>query len=284
MLKRTQRHPILLFLVLVTALATVGYGVALSSGQENVTVGILIVQFSPMLAAFISALWCRRSLRGFGWTWRPWRYQFIAWALPFLIALVSFSLIWLTGTAQLDAGPFIAEAQEGLNEMFSVTLTSVSMTILAVIAVNATIGLLVGFGAIGEELGWRGFLTKELMRRYSFATTSIISGAIWAAYHYPLLIWIVAPQMGVSVWPLLLSSLLAGICLTFILNWLRIKSGSVWTAIIFHAALNIHVQGFFENMTFATTSIGKYISGEYGFMIAATCAVILLVSKLTKSI
>lgn len=244
------------------------------------------MQFAPMLAAFISALWCRRSLRGFGWILGPRRYLLIAWALPFLIALASFSLILLTGTAQLDAGPFIAEAQESLNEMFGLTLTSVTMTILTVIAVNATLGLLVGFGAIGEELGWRGFLTIELMRRYSFATTSIISGAIWAAYHYPLLIWIVAPQMGVSVWPLLISSLLAGICLTFILNWLRIKSGSVWTAVIFHAALNIHVQGFFENMTFATTNIGKYISGEYGFMIAATSAAVLLIpiSKFVKSI
>lgn len=271
--------------MLVTALASLGYWVALSAEQENLAAGIFIVQFAPMLAAFISALRCRRSLRGFGWTWGPLRYQFIAWVLPFLIALVSFSLIWLTGTAQLDAGPFIAEVQEGLNQMFGLTLTSNTMTILTVIAVNATVGLLVGFGAIGEELGWRGFLTIELVRKYSFSKTSILCGSIWAVYHYPLLIWIVAPQMDVLAWPLLLSSLLAGISLSCILNWLRIRSGSVWTAIIFHAALNIHVQGFFENMTFATTNIGKYISGEYGFMIAAISATVLLVpaAKFTNS-
>jgi hypothetical protein len=42
----------------------------------------------------------------------------------------------------------------------------------------------------------------------------------------------------------------------------------VWTAVLFHAALYIHVQGFFQNLTVKTSWVTNYISGEHGFMLA----------------
>jgi hypothetical protein len=39
---------------------------------------------------------------------------------------------------------------------------------------------------VGEEIGWRGFLVLELAKRHSFAATAIISGFIWAMWHYPI--------------------------------------------------------------------------------------------------
>jgi uncharacterized protein len=42
---------------------------------------------------------------------------------------------------------------------------------------------------IGEEIGWRGFLVPELVKRHSLPATAIISGFIWAIWHYPVLLF-----------------------------------------------------------------------------------------------
>ena len=41
-------------------------------------------------------------------------------------------------------------------------------------------------GPLGEEVGWRGFLLPQLLRRYSVVTASIILGLIWSLWHAPL--------------------------------------------------------------------------------------------------
>jgi len=42
---------------------------------------------------------------------------------------------------------------------------------------------------LGEEIGWRGFLVPELYKNNSFLKTAMISGAIWALWHYPIIIF-----------------------------------------------------------------------------------------------
>jgi len=163
---------------------------------------------------------------------------------------------------------FIVEAQNGLAQKFNLNIGSPIIIMLILIIVNSTIGLLVGFGAIGEEIGWRGFFVAELNKHYNFITTTLISGFIWGLYHFPLLIIIIAPKLDVSIWPLLLFTLISSIGLSCIMAWLRLKSGSLWTAVIFHAALNIHIQGFFQNLTVETSKLTNYISGEQGLMMA----------------
>lgn len=262
--------PIYMFLAVVTLFASLCYAVMIYAGENTQLfgVGVLLLQFAPMQAAFVTRFLVQKNLHGFGWGWGKWRYQFAAWALPFVIALVSFSLVWVFGFGDLVIAPVVIEAKSGITEIFGTAPASAILTLLAIIAVNATLGLLVVFPAIGEELGWRGFLVPELFKHYSFAKTSVISGVIWSIYHYPLLIFFAAPKLGISALPLLISATLGGIALSFIMAWLRLRSGSVWTAVIFHAALNIHIQGFFQNLTVKNSPLTHYISGEYGLMIA----------------
>jgi membrane protease YdiL (CAAX protease family) len=266
------KQPIWMFLLLVTIFAGLSYLVAFKMGDKNRAGGIFLVQFSPMLAAFITRLIYRQNLRGFGWGWGKTRYQLAAYITPFGLALVSFSLIWVLGFGGLSTGPMVAEAQVGLEQTFGLKLNRTSVTLLVLLLVNSTFGLFIAFGAVGEELGWRGFLVPELYKHYSYTKTSFISGTIWAVYHFPLLIVLMAPRLEVSAWPLLVATLIGGIGLTFIMNWYRIKSGSVWTAVIFHAALNIYNQGFFQNMTVKTSWLTHYVSGEHGFMLAIVSA------------
>jgi membrane protease YdiL (CAAX protease family) len=50
------------------------------------------------------------------------------------------------------------------------------------------------------------------------------------------------------------------------INWLRLKSGSVWTAVIFHAVHNQVVQDI--NPLIIDTGITQYFTLEFGVMLA----------------
>jgi membrane protease YdiL (CAAX protease family) len=281
----SSMKPIYLFLSLVTVFAAIGYMVAFRMGDDDRMVGIILVQFSPMIAAFITRLVFQGNIRGFGWGLGKARYQFGVYVIPFILALVSFSLIWILGFGGLSIDPVVQEAQLAIENAFGFSINSASLILLFLILINGTLGLLAAFGAIGEELGWRGFLVPELYKHFTYTKTSFISGAIWAVYHYPLLILLMAPRLEISAIPLLISTLIGGIALTFILNWFRIKSGSVWTAVLFHAALNSHNQGFFQNLTTETSWLTNYISGEYGFMVAIVSVLVaILFWRMRKSL
>jgi CAAX protease family protein len=264
---KDSKNQLFTFLLLTTLFATGSYLLAFSN-DANLTGGFLLLQFSPAFSAIITKLIFQRNLKGLGWKWGKSRYQLLSWTLPFLISLLGFGLVWIMGFGGFYNESFIVEAQNGLAKTFNLNLGSPILTMLILIIVNSTIGLFVGFGAIGEEIGWRGFFVAELDKHFNFTKTTLISGIIWGIYHFPLLIVIVAPKLDVSIWPLILFTLISSIGLSCIMAWLRLKSGSLWTAVIFHAALNIHIQGFFQNLTVETSKLTNYISGEQGLMMA----------------
>jgi len=269
-----DKRPLYTFLALVTIFAAIGYAVALAMGDDNRTIGVVLVQFAPLVAAFITKFVFQRNLRGLGWGWGKTQYQAAAYGLAFMLPLVTFSLVWLFGFGGFYDVAFITEAQTGIADKLGMNINSPWVVMLVLIAVGGTVGMLMAFGGIGEELGWRGFLVPELYKHYDFTKTALISGAIWAIYHWPLLIFFNAPRLGISPLPMLAISLVAGIGLSTIMAWFRLRSGSVWTAVIFHMALNIHNQGFFENLTTKTSWLTHYISGEHGLMLAITSAAV----------
>ncbi|MBV1866897.1 MAG: CPBP family intramembrane metalloprotease [Marinosulfonomonas sp.] len=268
----TDKRPLFLFLALVTSFAAAGYAVAMSMGDDNRTGGLFIVQFAPLVAAFITKFVFQRNLRGLGWGWGKTRYQIAAYGLAFLLPLISFGLVWLLGFGGFYNVAFIAEARAGIAESFGQNISSPWGVMLALITVGGIVGMLTAFGGIGEELGWRGFLVPELYKHYDFTKTVLISGVIWAIYHWPLIILLMGPRLGVSPIPLMAFVLIASIGLSTIMAWFRLRSRSVWTAVIFHMALNVHTQGFFQNLTVKTSWLTHYISGEHGLMLAIVSA------------
>jgi membrane protease YdiL (CAAX protease family) len=261
------------FLALVTVFAGLSYLLAFSGDKSNIAGGLLLVQFSPAAAAIITKLVYDRNIRGLGWGWGKTKYQLVSYVLPFILTSIGFGLIWLLGFGGFYNTDFILEAQNGFSNKFGLDIASPYIIMLALILVNSTIGLFVSFGSLGEEIGWRGFLVPELYKHFSYTKTSFISGVIWVTYHIPVLFLLIAPRLEASVWPLLLFTMIGGVGISFILAWLRIQSGSLWTAVIFHAALNIHLQNFFMNITTETSNLTRYMSGEQGLIMALVMAV-----------
>ena len=133
----------------------------------------------------ITQLVTEKSLRGLGWKWGKTRYQLGSLAIPFLYALVSYLVVWVSGLGKLNTelvSQFLAaHGWLGMPTWLAVILifliSFVSMIIPSCLS------------ALGEEIGWRGLFVPELAKVTSYTKTSLISGAVWALWHMPLILF-----------------------------------------------------------------------------------------------
>lgn len=86
-------------------------------------------------------------------------------------------------------------------------------------------------GPLGEELGWRGFLLTDLLRRHSVAAATAIVTSAWLLFHLPLLV--TEPARHGLPWAITLASA------SVVMTRLHLGSGgSTLLAVAFHAVTN----------------------------------------------
>jgi membrane protease YdiL (CAAX protease family) len=90
--------------------------------------------------------------------------------------------------------------------------------------------------ALGEELGWRGWLLPKLLP-LGAVPAIVISGVIWGLWHAPLIL-LGYNYPDVPGW--LGLTAMVGVCIVFgaVFGWLRLRSDSVWPAALAHASFN----------------------------------------------
>jgi uncharacterized protein len=90
--------------------------------------------------------------------------------------------------------------------------------------------------ALGEELGWRGFALPRLQARRSALTASLIVGAVWGTYHFPLFL-LGSPVRPFALFlPFALSCVIMSVFYTWMYNG---TGGSLLLAVLLHAATNL---------------------------------------------
>ena len=90
--------------------------------------------------------------------------------------------------------------------------------------------------AMGEELGWRGFALPRLQAGRSALAASLIVGAVWGTFHFPLFL-IGSPVRPLALFlPFAISSTIMSIFYTWMYNGTR---GSLLIAVLLHATTNL---------------------------------------------
>jgi uncharacterized protein len=156
---------------------------------------------------------------------------------PVAGGLVAYGIAWTTGLAGFGARP--------------------SVGMIVPFAVGLMIGLVL---AAGEEIGWRGYMLTRLIDA-GVPRPVLASGLIWALWHVPLVlggVYAAGPSQALSAALIVVSITSFG----FVISRLRLETGSVWPAIVLHAAWNRIIQGPFDG---ATTGVGATLwVGESG--------------------
>ncbi|MEP7173508.1 MAG: CPBP family intramembrane glutamic endopeptidase [Aestuariivirga sp.] len=134
-------------------------------------------------------------------------------------------------------------------------------------------GLLIGtLFALGEEIGWRGYMLPRLLGR-GVVPAMLLVGFLHGVWHLPLMLttdYYHNTGNPLIIVPLFLVTLsLAGVFFGF----LRLWTGSVWAVAIAHAAANMAWEIMTEMTQTKSAVVLEYVGGESGVIMIVGLAV-----------
>ena len=245
---------LLVFLVLLIVCTAAGYWLIFRLGRATP------IMLAVGVATILTCLIRKKKLASLGWGWGSWRYQWLSYLLPLTIALLAYLLIWLAGFGEWFDPAFVLQQKTDYN----LGEWSNGGIIVFHFLLTATYSFVISLpAALGEEMGWRGLLVPELARFMSFTNVALISGLIWAAWHLPLILMGFYGADGTPLYYQLFFFTLLLVSNSVTMTYLRFKTDSLWTAVIFHASGNVFMQKFFAPITLANENSAWY-TDEFG--------------------
>lgn len=224
----------------------------------NITL-ITGVMWGPAVAAVLTQWAFGESVRNLGWNWGSGRYQIWAYVIPLFYALPVYVIVWLTGLGGFYDTAFAARTIKD----FGMSGLPMSVGLTGYVLLAATAGFIPKTArALGEEIGWRGFLVPELAKITNFTGVGFISGLMWAAWHYPSILF-GSYNAGTPPWYALTCFTVMVVAGSFIAAWLRLRSQSVWPAAILHGSHNLFIQLILTPLTLDTGRTA-YLIDEFG--------------------
>src|SRR5579871_638962 len=179
---------ILTFLCLVFLFSSLPYFLMIHSHHIGAGNGLVVrlVMWCPTAAALVTCTLFRIDIGTLGWNWRPIRYEALGYLLPLLYAIPVYLVVWMLVPGSVALGTFEKAAAASLSLPSSPHLATFGL----MIPMLATLGVIGSVAnALGEEIGWRGFLLPRLVGQFGFTFGCTVSGLIWAIWHYPGLLW-----------------------------------------------------------------------------------------------
>jgi len=266
-----SRKAILIFLFFTFALSSIYYAIIISIGKLAAGGGTYVIgiMYCPALSAFITCRIMKRKIAALGWQWGKPKYQLWAYLIPLFYSIISYLILWLGGWGGFYNKDFVI----GIAHSFGWEHLSDGAVITLFFILTGVYGMTRAVStALGEEIGWRGFLTPELSKNFSYTKTSLIVGFIWAFWHFPILIF-ADYNSGTPAWFGLTCFTVMVVSISFVFTWFRTKSNSLWTGVILHASHNLFIQRFFTPMTVYNEHT-KYYIDEFGVIVPVVCLII----------
>ena len=248
---------IYLTLTFVISFGIEGWMISMGGRIEEHVAQVFLLMWTPTFASIVARLVLREgfsdvSLRLGGK--RGLLGLVVAWAFPIGVGLLAYGGAWIAGLTTFEPpNP----------DLLGLPTAPEPLLFLVLLGITATIGVpLSMLTAAGEEFGWRGYMLTRLMDA-GVPRPVLVSGVIWAAWHMPI---IFSGQYASSDTPTLsaLLFLVDVVGIAYVAARVRLESGSVWPAVMIHAAWNSVIQGAFD----ASTQHAGFWVGESGLLTA----------------
>ena len=256
-----------IYLALTIALSSVFWALMIASGHVLGARGIYAVglEWSPGLAALLTCAILRIDLATLGWHWRPWRWQILAYVTPLAICVVAYGFVWTTGLGGFPNMKTVAELRDSLG-VGDLDTSEVILLWLALWLTGGSVRILAS--SLGEAIGWSGFLSPRLATRFGFTKAALILAAIWASWHFPILLFAdYFDSASPPAWFALPCFVIEILGLSVIVLWLRLRSGSLWTGALINASANLFNDWVFVPLTAPHGRVTAYAIDQSGFML-----------------
>lgn len=207
--------------------------------REHSTVALAawsVGMWGPGIAALIVTCWVRHAplstlgLRRLG----PKLPYLWAWLLPPALALLAGLVTLLVGAGRIDLT--FSALRQALAQSANPPAVPVELLIVLQVVSALTLGPLVNtLLALGEELGWRGFLLPALLPAGS-SRALVLTGIVWGCWHAPVIMqgynYPGRPVLGIFM--MVVFCVLAGA----VFGWLYLRTRSPWAPALAHGSLN----------------------------------------------
>lgn len=246
---KNTRKSFFLYLFTSFLIAWILQIIASTIGKEYSQIILAISMFAPMVGVLISNGGLSSNKTRIGWKInfrKNWKHLIIAWFLPMMLTVLGAILYFIVFPKQFDLNcGYIAnivkstgvQIENGEIQELSMLSLAASSSIQAVTLAP----LINALFAVGEEAGWRGYMTPILVKHIGKRKALLISGVIWGIWHAPL-IALIGYEYGFGYWGAPLSGIILFCLITtalgIILSWLYNKTNSIWIPAIFHGAFN----------------------------------------------
>lgn len=234
------------FVGLTVALSVIPYFFIISEGGTGSN-WTLLLMWMPGIAAIILRILHKEGLFS-QLVWNPlkgWKWILLAAFIPFAIEIITILLSVGSGAATLKEDFITIEngkiAIKGIAMLFGASAQP-WYAFLPNFILSYFVGMLFYslFLALGEELGWRGYLQKEWTPSNSLFNFVVI-GVIWGWWHLPgILLGHNYPDYpilgGFVLMPIV--TILFSIAFGVTFNKKRV----IWVPVIFHGAVNISAE------------------------------------------
>ena len=243
--RRDAWRAAIVFLLFTFALSAVFLTLAAKQGALNLLL-VTGVMWSPGIAAVLTCIYLKRSISTMPWSWGQWRWNWYAWLLPIGYGLVMYLAVWVfeLGGSQFGNPETLASWTSQITGSTEISLPAVLLFIFLI----GTVGIVgTASRALGEEIGWRGFLIWELRKVMPFWAVGVMSGLIWSIWHWPGIIY----------------------------AYFSFRSNSLWPALLLHASHNLFIQQVFTPLTIRGNGTHFYID-EFGILLPIVSCIVAL--------
>lgn len=265
---RHTKNSIIVYILLTAALSSIFYLLGIRRSGLGPVLGFGIA-WCPGVSGLLTRLAFQGNLRGAGFGWGQTKYQVASYWIPLAYASIVYVPFWMAGYFDSN-NQLLAELIKRLPHLPQAARLPFRFLFAA------TVGMLGScIFALGEELGWRGFLVPQLAKLTSFPRVALISGTIWALWHYPLILFADYHGAGPRWYSVVCFTVLV-LGLSFLFAWMRLKSGSVWTGMLLHGSHNLFVIVFFDLQTLRTRLTDLWTT-EFGAGLALVAVVVAII-------
>lgn len=252
-----------LFFIVVIILSTISDVMII---RFNLDIFYLILMWSPAIASIVAIIYenilnnkkitFKSIISDMGFRKCSVKYILLGIILPLIYLLIPYMIYWKKYPSNFA--------------YHNVSLGIIFSDCAPIMIIGIFTGLI---SALGEEIGWRGYMLPRLSQKYGNSKALIISSLFWCLWHFPLIIsgnymsnlplYYQLPMFILCIFPI------GVICGVYAL-----KTKSVWPSAFLHSAHNNYDQMVFQFIT--RGEIMYYFASEIGIG-TAICALIITV-------
>ena len=252
---------------------------AVRSGSATVFFQLLMPSFAPAIAWLLA-----RSATGERFNDGSFRIRdgqvarllLLAWVCPVALGLAVYGTAWLAGATRFGPVgtwyPFGLWGPEMMQDVSVKTMRPVAGFVVRLVSC-LLFSLVYCAWSFGMELGWRGYLLPKLVE-LKVGAPMFWTGLAWGLVYLPSMTRPVPGQPHEARWITSIFFVAGAIGLSYILGFLRLRSGSIWPSVLGYATWSCVIGMAYDGLTVAN----PFWKGElYLLSVAVGAAVVFFV-------